>query len=233
MRKNRLSIFRNPMMQFVWLLIGLSCLMISGCATKLYSVNMGYHSGKANIPSYLKVDSQHSKSIALTGFTDLRKGDGSLVIGRVLEKNGNKKLIMPKYTEPTKAVTMGIENYLRKAGYRVSVDKAQWNLKEETLPTVGDKLVIGGGINELELTCRRGFPTDYYEAKIKLSIVLADAAKKKIIYQGSVESNSSLKHVAFSEEKLEQQINIVLGDAIEKMFEDKKLAQKLREAATD
>jgi hypothetical protein len=98
---------------------------------------------------------------------------------------------------------------------------------------VKSKLLIGGSIEELELICRKGFPTDSYKALIKLNLVLADPAKGKILYRSSVESNTSLEHVSFSEARLEEQINIALADAIEKIFEDRKIAQKLKEALAE
>jgi hypothetical protein len=65
---------------------------------------------------------------------------------------------------------------------------------------------------------------------MKFTLVIADAAKGKILYRSSVESNSSLEHVSFSEARLEKQINIALGEAIEKIFEDRKIARSLKEA---
>ena len=65
---------------------------------------------------------------------------------------------------------------------------------------------------------------------MKLTIVFADMAKGKILYQSKVESNYTKEHVLFSEESLGEQAGIALGDAIEKLFEDKAVAQKLKEA---
>ena len=55
-------------------------------------------------------------------------------------------------------------------------------------------------------------------------------AKGKIFYQGKVESSNSKEHVLFSEESMGEQAGIALGDAIEKLFADKVVAQKLKEA---
>ena len=88
---------------------------------------------------------------------------------------------------------------------------------------------MGGNIEELEITCRRGFPTNSYKATIKLNIILADLASGKIIYKRTVESVSSQEHVSFSEERLGDQASIALSDAIEKVFEEKALAQKIME----
>jgi len=54
-------------------------------------------------------------------------------------------------------------------------------------------------------------------------------ANNKIIYKRTVESVSSQEHVSFSEERLGDQASIALGDSIEKVFEEKALAQKIKE----
>jgi len=53
------------------------------------------------------------------------------------------------------------------------------DLKEETMPKEDFKILIGGNIDELEISCRRGFPTNSCETNMKLTIVFADMAKGK------------------------------------------------------
>lgn len=235
MNKIKLSVRGNKLLCIAVLGLLVYCLGIIGCvASRLYSVNMNYDAGKANIPAYLKNDDKGRNTlITITEFGDSRKVDEPMVIGRVVEKNGMKTLVLPKYTKPTQALANGIKRYLIKAGYKIAGLAGQWDLKEETMPKVDSKIIIGGNIEELELICRKGFPTDSYKATMKLTLVIADPAKGKILYRSSVESNTSLEHVSFSEARLEEQINIAMGDAIEKVFEDRNVAQKLKEALSD
>ena len=234
MNKFKMSVLRNNLLGLAVLGLLVFGLGITGCATRLYSVNMNYDAEKANIPGYLKADDKGSNAtIIIAEFIDIRKGDDQTVIGRVVEKDGMKTVVLPKYTKPTQAVASGIKRYMAKAGYKILSSTGQWDLKEETMPKGDSRLIIGGSIDELEVTCRKGFPTDSYKARIKLSLILADAVKGKILYRSSVESNSSLEHVSFSEARLEEQINVAMSDAIEKVFEDRKFAQKLKEAMTD
>jgi hypothetical protein len=156
--------------------------------------------------------------------------DDRLVIGHVVEKDGMKNLVFPKNIKVTKAISKGIKEYLRKAGYKVSDKIVQWDLKEETIPKEDFKIIIGGNIDELEISCRRGFPTNTCTTNMKLTIVFADMAKGKILYKSTVESNFSKEYVLFSEENLGEQAGIALGDAIEKVFADKAVAQRLKEA---
>ena len=204
---------------------------ISGCAANsLYSVNMRYDAASAVIPTYLIADSKdQGKAIAVAEFTDTRQIDDRLVIGRVVEKDGMKILVFPKYKKATSAIAQGVKEYLGKAGYKVTAKIQKWDLSEENMPKISNKILVGGNIEELEITCRRAFPTNSYKATIKLNIFLADLASGKIIYKRTVESVSSQEHVSFSEERLGDQASIALSDAIEKVFEEKALAQKIME----
>ena len=204
---------------------------ILGCiANSLYSVNLHYDVADAVIPSYLTADQKvQGKTISVSEFTDTRQMEDRLVIGRVVEKNGMKILVLPQYTKPTQALAQGIKEYLRKAGYKVTAKIERWDLKEENLPKINSRILVGGNIEEMEITCWRGFPTNSYKTTIKVNIILADLASGKIIYKRTVESISSQEHIFFSEERLGDQASIALGDSIEKVFEEKAVAQKIKE----
>jgi hypothetical protein len=231
MKKRKWFVPRGKITVIAALGLLIYCWAVIGCApTRIYSVNMNYDAQKAAIPAYMKAgDNERNTLIAVTEFVDARPGNDPLIIGRVVEKDGMKILVLPKYVQPTRAVASGIKDYLIKAGYKVDGKVVSWNLQERSIPPDRGKIIIGGSIEDMDLTCRKGFPTDSYRTKIKLNLVLADAAGGKILYRSSVESNSSLEHVSFSAERLEEQINIALGDAIEKLFEDRTVAQKLKE----
>ena len=205
--------------------------IISGCATNsLYSVNMRYDGASTVIPAYLVADSKvQEKTIAVAEFTDTRQTEDRLVIGRVVEKDGMKTLVFPKYKKATQTMAQGIKEYLGKAGYKVTAKIQKWDLSEENMPKISSRILVGGNIEELEITCRRGFPTNSYKATIKLNIILADLSSGKIIYKRTVESVSSQEHVSFSEERLGDQASISLSDSIEKVFEEKAVAQKILE----
>ncbi len=210
----------------------IAALSFSGCATTgIYSINMRYDAEYAVVPSYLKPDQKALQSIiGVAEFTDTRKIDDPLVVGRVIEKNGMKVLVLPKNTKPTNAVAQGVRQYLRKAGYNVSGVGERWDLREETIPQAAySKIMIGGAIEEMEINCQRALPTNSYTTKIKLTIYLADTVNKKILHRATVESTTSLEHVAFSEDRMGYQADIALGDAIEKLFEKREVAQKIRE----
>jgi hypothetical protein len=206
------------------------CCILGCIANSLYSVNLHYDAANTVIPSYLTADQKvQGKTISVAEFTDTRKIEDTLVIGRVVERDGMKTLVLPKYTKATQAVAQGIKEYLSKAGYKVTAKIAKWDLTEENLPKIDSRILVGGNIEEMEITCRRGFPTNSYKTTIKLNIIFADLANKKIIYKRVVESVNSQEHVSFSEERLGDQASIALGDSIEKVFEEKVVAQKIKE----
>jgi hypothetical protein len=210
-----------------------SIFITSGCAgPNIYSVNMYYDAEQAIIPAYLSTDVKISDEVvSVAELIDTRQIDDRLVIGRVVEDDSTKVLIFPKNVKATKTISNGIKKYLRKAGYKVTEKTDQWNLKEENIPQGDSRVLIGGNIEELEISCRRGFPTSSYKSNIKLNVVFADMAKGKIFYKTTVESSYSREHVLFSENILGEQADIVLADAIEKLFADKAVAQKFKEAS--
>jgi hypothetical protein len=202
-------------------------------AGSIYSINMRYDAAKAVIPADLKADEKTSNAvIAVAEFADTRQVDDKKIIGQVTERDGTKIPVFPKYVIPAKAVANGIKEYLKKAGYKIADKLVQWDLKEETIPKRAGKVLIGGNIEELEITCERGVFSHAYKVNVKLTIVFADSAKGKILYKSKVESLLSRDDVSFSEEWLGEQASTALGDAIEKVFQEKAVAQKIKEAIT-
>lgn len=216
----------------MWLFL-IPALGFWGCATpSIYTINMNYDAEYAVAPSYLKPDQKALQSIiAVAEFSDVRKVEDPLVIGRVVEKNGLKVLVLPKHTKPTQAAAQGVRNYLRKVGYNVSGVVDRWDLQEATIPQItNSRILIGGSIDELEVTCRRAFPTNAYTTKMRLTVYIADVIQKKVLHKATVEATTSLEHVSFSEDRMGYQASVALGDAIEKIFEKRELAQKIGEA---
>lgn len=209
---------------------------ISGCATmnpSLYSVNMRYDAAQAVIPAYLQADEKTRNAfITVAEFTDTRQANDKKIIGQVRERDDTEVPIVSKDVIPAKAVAFGIKEYLKKASYKVADKIVQWDLKEKTMPKGKGKVIIGGSIEELKIACWTGAFSNSYKANLKLIIVIADLAKRKILYKSTVESSSSRDDVSFSEEEIGGQLSTALGDAIKKAFDDKAVAQKIKEAIT-
>jgi hypothetical protein len=69
-----------------------------------------------------------------------------------------------------------------------------------------------------------------YSAKARITLLFADVQKRRIFYRITSESSSSLDHILFSEERLEEQINGVLSDALEKALAGPETVRRVREA---
>lgn len=202
-------------------------------APSRYSIDMQYGVAQAVIPEQLKAEAKtRGAIISIAEFTDTRQVADKKVIGWVKELDGSKVPVFPEPVTPTRAVADGIKNYLKKAGYKVADKIVQWDLKEGTIPKGSGKVIIGGSIEELEITCWTGVFSNDYKANLKLTLVVADLAKDKVLYKGNVTVASSKTDVSFSEGQLGHQASIALDDAIEKVFEGKAVAQKIKEAMT-
>lgn len=198
-----------------------------GCAPKIYSVNMRYEPTKAIAPA---VTDGRKFSLTVTTFIDRRKMQDTLLIGRVVHSDGSSIPILPKYVKATDAVAAALRELLIQSGYGVSPERADWDLQESTIRPEWGTLLVGGAIEELDVTCVDRFPQKHYTAKTRVTLVFADVQKKRIFYRVTSESNSTLDHVIFSEEKLESQINGVLSDAMEKALEGPETGRQIRNA---
>ena len=208
----------------------LICVLVglTACSPAVYHVDLKYEpAGQIMKPETTGPDIP----VTVAVFNDIRKVDDTLVLGRVTTMEGDRIPILPRYKKVTEAVTASIREYLFKSGYKVSNEMPRWDLKEETIGKDWGRILIGGNIDDLEIVCEKSFPAKTYQAKVKLSFVFANVPDKRIFYRASVENSNSLKDVSFSEELLEKQINAVLSDALEKMFNDPKMKKTIEEGA--
>jgi len=201
--------------------------LASGCTPKLYSVDMRYQPTKAVAPA---PDDGRKYSLTVASFLDHRQLDDRLLIGRVIKSDKSSLPILPKYVKPTDAVAAALRELLFKAGYMVSPDKPAWDLREEKILPEWGTILVGGTIEELDVTCLDAIPRKRYTAKARLTLVFADVRNKRIFYRVSSESTSSLDHFLFSEERLEDQINGVLSEALEKAGEGQEIGRQIRES---
>jgi hypothetical protein len=209
----------------------LVCLLLlvsaMGCAPKLYSVNMRYEPTKV-IPPALTDGRKFSLTVA--SFIDRRKMEDTLLIGRVIHSDGSSIPVLPSYVKAADAVAAALRELLIQSGYGVSPEKALWDLQENTIRPDWGTILVGGAIDELDVTCLDNLTMKRYSAKARVTLFFADVQKKRILYKVTSESSSSLEHIIFSEDKLEKQINGVLSDAMEKALEGPETGRQIREA---
>jgi hypothetical protein len=213
----------------VWIPGLILCLLWAsiGCAPKLYSIHMRYQPTKT-IPPALTDGRKYSLTVA--SFIDRRKIEDTLLIGRVLKPDGSSIPVLPKTIRAADAVAGALRELLGRAGYAVSPERPAWNLEENAILPDWGTLLVGGAIEDLEVTCLDAFPRKRYGAKARVTLIFADVQQKRIFYRITSESSSTLDHIVFSEEKLEEQINGVLSEAMEKAIEGPETARRIREA---
>jgi len=202
-------------------------LPLIGCAPKLYHVDMRYESIKVAPPA---LTDGRKYSLTVASFIDRRKMDDTLLVGRVIRSDGTPIPILPRYVKPTDAVTSALRELMRKTGYAVSTNKPAWDLSENAIRPEWGTILVGGTIDELDVTCVETFTMKRYSAKARLTLTFADVQRKRIFYRITSESSSSLDHIFLSEERLENEINGVLSAALEKVIEDGETGRRIREA---
>jgi len=207
------------------ILFGLT--LLSGCAPKTYNVDLRYQPTKQLVPA---VTDGRKFSVTVSGFIDRRKINDTLLLGRVIRSGGSSIPVLPRYVKAPEAVAEALRKLLSQSGFSVSPEKVSWDQSEKTILPGWGTILIGGVIDELDVTCLDNLPIIKYAAKAKISLVFADVQKKKIFYRVSSESSSTLEHIVFSENKLEDEINGVLAEALEKIFEGQETSRQIREA---
>ncbi len=203
---------------------------VMGCTPKVYNVNMRYQPTKVIRPA---VTDGRKFSLTVAAFIDRRKMDDTLLIGRVIHSDGSSIPVLPSYVKAPDAVAAALRQLLIQSGYGVSPERVVWDLQESTIRPDWGRILVGGAIEELDVTCLDKIPRKHYSAKARVTLVFADVQKKRIFYRITSESSSTLDHIIFSEEKLESQINGVLSEAMEKAVEGPETVKQIREALKD
>lgn len=195
-------------------------LLLAGCApTTLYSIDMRYVPSK---PIAVGERPCGDRLVAVAALRDARPSGDPLRIGTVIKAGGSRIPVLPERMTAGEAVSAGIRSYLRRSGCSVAGVAPAWDLRAETIrPEWGDVLV-GGTIDALDVTCDRSDrfnPVNRYQAKVKLTLVMADIKSRKIVHRTTVESTASLQDIGFSRDTLQAQLNGALTDAIERIVD--------------
>jgi hypothetical protein len=203
--------------------------MITACAPSIYSINIRYQPSKALLEAG---DIEKRVPVTVAAFNDVRPGGDDLLVGRVVTSQGKRIPVIPKNMKPSKAVAGILRDYLQRSGYTVTSEMPNWNIQENTINKNWGRILIGGNIDKLEITCEDNIPVKKYRAEVKLSLFFADVKAGKIFYRISATGATSLEHVRFSEEILEQQVNGALSSAIEDVLGGSVIRSKMREVLT-
>ena len=159
------------------------------------------------------------KMITITTFEDNRGVDDVRVIGKRIDYEGGEIPFISSRGYPSANVTKAFQTYLFKRGYTVSGKNPSWNLDLQTIKPEWGDWVIGGSIEDLSLEVK-SYVRTFYDCRLKLRVVVADAKEKNYRYRETVELFSSYKGAVFRLENCERMINKILEEAIEKALDD-------------
>lgn len=164
---------------------------------------------------------------AVADFQDNRSLGNNAVVGKRLMSAGGEIDVTCQFEDTNRAVVSAIKEYLKRLGYTVGTDIANWDLNVDSLSPDCGEFVIGGSIEELQIICRSGFFSEQYEARVRLSIVCGDVRQKRILYRSTIEGSSQLKHISFSEDRVQQELNNALSAVVEKILDLEMINQAL------
>lgn len=199
---------------------------ITACTPALYSVDLKHTASAVALPA--GAGGQKFITTVAT-FNDARPDGNDLLIGRVITSLGGLTPVIPKNMKPTAAVATIVKDILVKSGYQVSVAMPPWNLQERNIRREWGRLLIGGSIDELEVVCQDDIPIKTYDTRAKVTIIVADVERGKIIHRVSTSSVNSLEHIYFSEKMLGRQISSAIEEAVVKALESPALKEKIHD----
>ncbi len=165
--------------------------------------------------------------IAAAQFNDERAVTDKSVIGRRVQSDNSEFKAVSQAVPATEAVGIAVKKAFQKNDFTVFGGTPDWDCTDRTIQKSWGDLVVGGFIEELEVSCATGFLATNYETKVKLRVVFGDAAHKRILYTTTLDSAASYSGFYFSQERMERELNAALSTAIEKMFENNKIEEAL------
>jgi hypothetical protein len=200
---------------------------IAACAEiSHYAINVNYIPQKGITR---KSSAQGKFAITIAAFNDARTVDDKTIIGKKVKSKNDKILALATAENFAHEVTSAFRYFLLKAGYSVDEVMPEWDLRDSSISSAWETLVIGGSIDELEVICRSEGAGVQYNTRVKLHVAFADVQRRKILHTTTLESSASLKHLMCSGEMMQEQINGTLSMAIEKIAENGELDKIIAE----
>ncbi len=163
--------------------------------------------------------------VGISPFKDERGKDASVAGKRFNALNDTVNDLVVQGTVSEK-VTIALEDALKARG--IAVDDVAWNLTDANIPVGRADLVISGEVKTLWVESVSAFANTKVTAKVELRIVAADTAKKKIIRALNVSSSIEHKNVTYSTTAIDEAISEALSVAINQVFNDQELKDRLK-----
>jgi hypothetical protein len=164
-------------------------------------------------------------TVAVSPFIDERRGNNSVVGKRVstLNDEANDLVVQGLVSEK---VTAALKSALTARSITIH-DVPVWDQTEAGIPASGTNLLIGGQIKALWIDCESQLASTTVKADVELRIVVADAAQKRIIKALNVNSKIEHQSIGYSTEFVEDTLAEALSSAIDQLFADDELKNRL------
>ncbi|MBN1664075.1 MAG: hypothetical protein JW943_10785 [Deltaproteobacteria bacterium] len=216
------------------LLIICVLLLVSCSPVTRYSIYM------TSDPVRLVMDAgKQIKDIPLTvaSFNDARPIADKATIGSVVKSGEGPIPVTLAAMKPSSVVTAGVKSYMTRAGYTILKTSPAWDLKADSIPGDGGQFVLGGSIDEMEVSCEKSAWKANYKTKVTLSIYLADVKKGAVVYTNTVKGDSSRQDISITDKNMRRhlaaEINDAVTDAIAKLINPKTINRIIRGDSTE
>ena len=213
-------------MKRMTIVLGISALAIiilAGCATQKGPQLM---SEVQYLPPDGLVAAKPKVVVGVSPFKDLR-GKPASVLG--VKKSTSSDITNDLVIQGTAAdvATAALKDALKARGFSVK-DVTAWDLTAEGIKAEGIDVLMSGEIKSLWVETVTGIISVDLKADAQLRVVAADVLEKKILYAATVGNRIDRGNIAFSFEYVQQVLSEVLSSAINQVFDDKIIKDKLK-----
>ncbi len=200
-------------------LSALAVLFLAGCAEKgPILLSVGYPAPEGKTPAATKA------VVGVSSFKDERGKTESVIGSRTIPSGLQDDLVVQGTVSGL--VAASLKEALKARGFTVK-DVSPWDLTAEGMKSDRIGILFGGVIKKLWLESTGSILKTHLAASVQLKITAGNPADRKIIKTLDVESSVE-QDVLYSPSKLEEVLSEALGGAIDQIFSDEDLKQKLQ-----
>jgi hypothetical protein len=185
-----------------------------GCAgSRIYLMDVRYIPERKAPPT--------SKLVGVCPFEDAREEKEKETIG-IRHRSGNKiDLLKLEGITLSKSVTQAVKDYFAERGFEVT-DCKGWDKSAEGLALLPEDLflVVGGRIDSFKVEARSGITITDTHYMVKMDASIGQVEKRKMVIR-TIESAPKSKKMGFDPDEVKAQLNGILTEVIQKLFEGK------------
>ncbi len=196
-----------------FIVLGLAAVLFGCAESRIYLADIGYIAEEKEPPT--------SKTVGICPFEDAREGKDKDTIGiryRPRDKVDVIKLRGPSLSE---SITQAVGDYFVERGFQVT-DCKGWDKTAEGLDSLPRDLflVVGGKINSYMVEARSGIAVTDIQYRVKMDALIGQVERRNLIIR-TIESTPTSKKMGFDLEEVKAEMNGILTEAIQKLFEGK------------